>query len=52
MKQLSKSSPSRRPWRSNRLKQLEPISRLSKQSYLDQSDSGRVTGECWGPVGP
>jgi hypothetical protein len=21
-------------------------------NYPDQSDSGRVTGECWGPVGP
>jgi hypothetical protein len=43
---------SRRPWCNNRSKQLEPSSRLLKQSYPDQSDSGRVTGECWGPVGP
>jgi hypothetical protein len=31
---------------------LEPSSRLLRQSYPDQSDLGRVTGECWGPVGP
>jgi hypothetical protein len=36
----------------HRSKQLEPSSRILKQSYPDQSDSGRVTGECWGPVGP
>jgi hypothetical protein len=27
-------------------------SRHSKQHCLDLSDLGRVTGECWGPVGP
>ena len=46
------SFSSRRPWRSSRSKQLEPILRILKQSYPDQSDLGRVIGECWGPVGP
>jgi hypothetical protein len=36
----------------HRSKQLEPSSRNSKQNWSDLSDSGRVTGECWGPVGP
>jgi hypothetical protein len=30
----------------------QPSSRILRQNYPDQSDSGRVTGECWGPVGP
>jgi hypothetical protein len=30
----------RNPWNSNRSKQIEPSSRLLKQSYPDQSDSG------------
>jgi hypothetical protein len=52
MMQSSKSSLSRRMWHDNNSKHLEPRSRLSKQNYPDQSDSGRVIGECWGPVGP
>jgi hypothetical protein len=52
MKILSKSSLSRRSWHKNKSKKLDPSLRPLKQSYLDQSDSGRVTGECWGPVGP
>jgi hypothetical protein len=36
----------------DRSKQLEPSSRPLRQNWSDLSDSGRVTGECWGPVGP
>jgi hypothetical protein len=43
---------SRRKSQSSRSKQLEPSSRHSKRNWSDLSDSGRVTGECWGPVGP
>jgi len=52
MKNSYKSSLSKRPWHSNRLKQLEPISRILKHSYPDQSDSRRFIGECLGPIGP
>jgi hypothetical protein len=46
------SSPSRRPRRSSKSRNLELSLRPLKQSFPDQSDSGRVTGGCWGLVGP
>jgi hypothetical protein len=43
---------SRRLRRSNKSRHLKLRSRPSKQCCPGLSDSGRVRGECWGPVGP
>ena len=47
-----KSSTRMKLWWSNKSRQLEVRSMPLKEHYPYLSDSRRVTGECWGHVGP